>query len=182
MAPEPYKPQEYTPQTFKNTGYASSYRPDYEYKPFKAEYKPYKPTHTGIWGEKPREKKVRIQPEPTPKAEPAPKVYRSQKNLRLFDSYNHPKGPDIKVPEYKQSQHNLTPYQPTAYDPPNYISSTGPRGITPVDPLRKRTGFNADGTGINRGNPAEYKLTKANNPGLRHWRGNYVDDTVMARS
>ena len=148
-----------------------------EYKPtsYRPEYHPYKPTHVGIYGEEQRPKRVRIRPNSAPK----PTVHRHRKPVRTFQAYRNPIGPDIRLgdigPEYKPSRYKPTPYKPIDYK----TKGMGPKDVRVADPLKASTGYKSDRIGMYRGD-VEYKLTEDNNLGMRHWRNNFVDDTVAS--
>lgn len=153
---DPIKHREFKPTEFKATN-----------QPY--EYKPYKPSHVGIYGEKQKERKPRPKP-PTPKA-----TKKIQKPKETFDCYSDPKGPDIKTgdigPEYPTSTYEYQEYKPNI-QPHNNDSD--------YDPIKAKPSYIDRPTEVYKGD-VTYKLDENNNAAMRHWQYGFVNDTVAAK-
>lgn len=164
---EPYKPA--YKDTIRHKEYISSGPSEYKPSDKGYEYKPYQPSHVGIYGEKTREKKVKKRP-------PTPQKRRIRKPRRTFESYSRPMGPDIKTgnagPEYDVKEYHVKDYKLTQ------AQAIRERPRTAHDMLKSKQPAYVDRPfGIYNGN-IEYKIDENNNAGMRHWKYDYVDDTV----
>ncbi|WAR18102.1 hypothetical protein MAR_032696 [Mya arenaria] len=183
------KVSEYKPKTYKSdtgthtyTGYKSQhndmvrnneqykYHPPADQKPkeYKYEYKSYKPTFIGIYGEKQRERTLR--PPPTP-PEPRPK---KRIPRTTYTCYSVPKGPDIKTgdmgPEYKVRKYQYEAYNNTVYESRGYNSD-------PLQGRDNRTDTNMDYNPTSQ----KYELTKDNYAGYRHFHFGEINDPISTK-
>lgn len=149
-----------------------------EYKPGnnKYEYKPYKPSNVGMYGEKENPNKT-IKPSPRkqqPKPEPKTiQPTRTQRKLKTFKSYELDSGPDIKIrntgPDYKVSEYR---YRDPDLINRQYVQKPPPEPFKPTyQHENKQVNFKH----------VDYKLTEQNNIGMRHWHYDFVDDTIMSK-
>jgi len=135
----------------------------------KYEYKPYKPTFYGIYGEKHR--KRQFKPVSAKKATPRPRKYRPRVT---YESYGWPKGPDIKTgnvgPEYEPLTYEYTPYQHTTYAAGHY--SYKPQVAT-YEPHNKDAKFES--------HAKTYELTEQNYAPYRHFHFGEITDPIATK-
>ena len=135
--------------------------------PHKYDYKEYKPSHVGMYGDKPRVKKPKINAENHVTA-PKPK-----RPTRTFESYSGARGPDMKTVDYKPAKYvpNSNPYKPgTPFKPMNYNGN---------DPLKHRSVDMSKGKGTDKTKrPSTYRLDENNYTGKNNWNFGFVTDPL----
>lgn len=159
---DPMKPPEFKPVKFEP--------PVQE----KFEYKPYKPSHVGMYGDKERPPK-----KPSPRvAKPKPGITQKKntaKKLKTFKCYEDASGPDIKI---KNSGPDL-PIREYTYQDPYLLRKPDVEKPMP-DPYNPTFRYE-DRKLMTPKKQADYKLTEQNNLGMRHFQGGFVDDTIMRK-
>lgn len=145
----------------------------------KYEYKPYKPSHVGMYGEKETQPRKTQKPSPKkqiPKPVPETKqTFRTQRKLKTFKSYELDSGPDIKIkntgPDYRVKEYKYT-------DPD--LLKTHRIKTPPPEPYKAPFKYEKGKEWSNKGHE-DYKLTEQNNLGMRHFHYGFVDDTIMSK-
>ena len=147
------------------------------------EYKEYKPTHVGMYGEKQKEKR---KPAAKPSGKPSPRTIKPEperakqtkvtgRKIKTFKFYEMDIGPDIKVGKTGPDM----PVKEYKYQDPDRLHK--PYMEKPFrEPTHPKHQYETKKIGLPKKHE-DYKLTEQNNLGMRHWHYGFVDDTIMRR-